>query len=106
LEYELKKGKYEELEGEGLKSIMEEVFGTVTREGDLYVTSYGALKRLEAKLVGKSALYVSTESDTSVQEAVGVETIKRFNQFLERATGYTAKERKNRLQKKAREGKL
>jgi hypothetical protein len=106
LEYELKRGKYKDLEGEGLKNIIEEVFGTVTREGDLYVTSYGALKRLEAKLVGKSALHVSTESDTSVPEEVGVETIKRFNQFLERATGYTAKERRNRLQKKARDGKL
>jgi hypothetical protein len=34
------------------------------------------------------------------------ETLRRWNVFLEQATGFTSKERSKRLQKKAKEGKL
>ena len=34
------------------------------------------------------------------------ETIKKWNEFLQQVTGFTSKERRNRLQKKAKEGKL
>ncbi|HPD08781.1 MAG TPA: DUF5611 family protein [Methanomassiliicoccales archaeon] len=37
---------------------------------------------------------------------MAADTIKRWNDFLERATGFTSKERRNRLQKKAKDGKL
>lgn len=106
MEYELKKGKYKELEGDGLRKILEQVFGNAWQEDDMYVTTFGALKRLETKLIGKSALYVATVSDTNTPEDVSILTIKKYNEFLEKATGFTAKERRNKLQKKAREGKL
>jgi len=44
---------------------------------------------------------VSTVSHEYVQN-----TIKAYNTFLEKVTGYTAKERGKRAQKKAKEGKL
>jgi hypothetical protein len=44
--------------------------------------------------------------DPTVPDDVAGSTIKAFNTFLERVTGYTAKERGKRAQKKAKEGKL
>lgn len=106
MEYELKRGRYRELQEGELRQIVEEVFGNVREEGQSLVASFGALTRLETKLIDKSTLLVNTTSDPSVAQEIGLETIKRYNIFLEKATGLTSKERRNRLQKKAKEGKL
>lgn len=106
MEYEIKKGHYSEIEGEGLKNILNEVFGEVAHEGDLFVSSYGALTRIESKILDKTSLLVKTQTDPGVPGEVASETIRRFNFFLERATGFTSKQRRDRLQKKAKEGKL
>jgi hypothetical protein len=106
MEYEIKKGHYSEIEGDGLKNITTEIFGRASQEGDVTVSSYGALARVEARILSKSSLLVNTESGASAPDDVALETIKRFNLFLERITGFTSKQRRNRLQKKAKEGKL
>jgi hypothetical protein len=106
LEYEIKKGHYSEIEGDGLKNVLTEIFGNASQEGDILVSSYGALTRLEAKVLSRTSLLVNTKSDTAAPNEVASETIKRFNFFLERATGFTSKQRRDRLQKKAKEGKL
>ncbi|MBM4237300.1 MAG: hypothetical protein FJ151_02315 [Euryarchaeota archaeon] len=106
MEYELKRGRYQELQEGGLRQIVEEVFGNVLEEGQSLVASFGALTRLETRLLDKSTLLVNTTSNPSVAQEAGLETIRRYNLFLERATGFTSKERRNRLQKKAKEGKL
>ena len=106
MEYEIRKGHHSEIDGDGLKNIMTEVFGKASQEGDMIVSSYGALARVEAKILGKASVLVNTRSDLSAPNDVASETIKRFNLFLERATGFTSKQRRNRLQKKAKEGKL
>ncbi|QLH75357.1 MAG: DUF5611 family protein [Methanomassiliicoccales archaeon] len=106
MDYDIKKGLSSSLEGDGLMNIVKEVFGNAMVEGDLVVSSFGALGRLETKLLSKSSLFVSTQMKKDVTPEVGAETIKRYNIFLEKATGYTAKERAKRAQKKAKEGKL
>jgi hypothetical protein len=44
--------------------------------------------------------------DPTVNDDVALQTIRAYNTFLERATGYSAKERGKRAQKKAKDGKL
>ncbi|MDD1768393.1 MAG: DUF5611 family protein [Methanomassiliicoccales archaeon] len=106
MEYDIRKGHYAEIEGDGLKRIMTDLFMKASQEGNSVISSYGALARIEAKILSKSSLSVNTESDPSVPNDVASDTIRRFNLFLERATGFTSKQRRDRLQKKAKEGKL
>ena len=84
---------------------MKEIFGNVDKKEDRYVSSFGALKELRAWQGGKNVLCVETEMDPSVDDETAQRTIKAYNTFLERATGYTAKERGKRAQKKAKQGK-
>jgi len=70
-----------------------------------YRLSYGALKKLTIRVA--DTLLVDTESSTSVPEAVMIDTNARFRCFLEKATGYTAKQRAKKAQeavKRAKEG--
>ncbi len=106
MEYDVKKGRGAALEGDGLKDLMEEAFGRVTEKDDMLVATYGALAKIEAKLMNKSTLVVNTASNTGVSDEVATDTIKRYNGFLEKATGFTSKQRRDRLQKKVKEGKL
>jgi hypothetical protein len=55
--------------------------------------SFGAIKEMKAWVQDKK-LHVETLSDMSVKdEKLIKDTNKRFRDFLEEATGYTAKER-------------
>ncbi len=105
-EYEVRKGHQENIAHDRLKAIMQEVFGNVQeRDGRLF-SSFGALKELHAWPCKKNVLCVETISDRTVSDEIAQQTIKAYNAFLEKATGFTAKERSKRLQKKAKEGKL
>jgi hypothetical protein len=106
MDYEVKKGHGKEIEGDGLKKIIEEVFGSAQMEGDMIVAKYGAMTHLEAKIKDKATIIVNTTTDTKANVEVAADTIKQYNLFLEKATGFTSKERRTRLQKKAKEGKL
>jgi hypothetical protein len=106
MDYEVKKGHGKELEGDGLRKITEEVFGSAKIEGDMVVSKYGAMTHLEAKVKDKATITVNTSTDTKASVEVAADTIKQYNAFLEKATGFTSKERRTRLQKKAKEGKL
>lgn len=103
--YDVKRGHGKTLEGDGLRSLLEEVFGEVTEaEGVLHVRQ-GALRDLTAWYDGKT-LYVDTNMERDVDDATAGATIQAYNAFLQRATGFTAKQRRQRVQKKAKEGKL
>lgn len=106
MDYDIKKGNYANLEGDGLRKMMEAAFGSVTVEGDTCVSSYGAMTRIEVRLLSKTSMDISAVTDKNASPEVASDTIKKWNEFLERATGFTSKERRNRLQKKAKEGKL
>ncbi len=106
VEYDIKKGWYAKIEGDGLKALMEEAFGEVREEGDLLVSSYGAMSRVEAKVISKTQLHVATEADPEAEDATILDTKRALNRFVEAATGFDAKARMKRAQKKAKEGKL
>jgi hypothetical protein len=88
---------------EALEPVVREVFGDAAREGDHVRASFGALKLLIVRPVGKE-LGVETTMDPKVSTEVARETIARYNRFLETATGYSTKERAKRLRKSAGEG--
>jgi hypothetical protein len=83
---------------------MEEIFQVAPQEnGGKYVINYGAIKELKAWVDNKT-LFVETQSDLNVKdEKVILDTNKKFRDFLEEATGYTAKERL-KMAKKAVQG--
>ncbi len=61
-----------------------------------YRLSYGALQKITIRVA--DTLLVDTESSASVPEAVMIDTNARFRCFLEKATGYTAKQRAKKAQ--------
>lgn len=91
-EYSFKRGF--KPENERIKNVLEEIFDMKPTEGDgKYALQYGAIKELKTWVQDKK-LHVETTSDLSVKdEKLIIDTNKKFRDFLEEATGYTAKER-------------
>jgi hypothetical protein len=106
MEFDIKKGHGSSLEGDGLKNIMTGLFDDVKEENGAYVASFGPIKRLEVKLLSKNLLSVTSEADKTASEEDMAVSHKKYNVFMEQATGFTSKERSKRLQKKAKEGKI
>lgn len=103
--YEIKRGHFKNLEGDGLRKLLEETFGDVKVDGERLRVSYGAIREMTVWTDGKM-LYVDTTMERSVDDQTAAATIRAYNSFLERATGFTSKQRRERLQKRAKEGKL
>jgi hypothetical protein len=83
-----------------LAQVCQTHFGTAAIEGDSVRAQWGAIERLTARGDGKE-LAVELVMNPKVEEAVAAETIRRYNSFLEDATGFTTKERAKRLRKSA-----
>jgi len=105
---DIKRGHWRTIDGDGLRSLMEEHFeGPVEVDGEgWHLVEYGALKPLKVKMLSKSELEVLTVSDPDVADDLAGESIRRFNRFLEAATGFNSKQRKKRLNEKAKKGQL
>jgi hypothetical protein len=106
MDFDIKKGHSASLEGDGLKDLMKSVLGEVKEENGVLVSSFGATTRFEVKLLSKTALSVVSSSDKNATAEAMMESNRKYNDFMEKATGFNAKERSKRLQKKAKEGKL
>lgn len=91
MDYSFKRGFKPDLER--IEKVLEEEFPAEIRqeEGKLLL-SYGALKSVCVSITGKK-LTVTTESAIGASDLVAMDTNKRFRNFLEKATGYTAKQR-------------
>ncbi len=75
-------------------------FGSAQVDGEAVFASYGAISRISARATGRE-LTIEVTMNPKVPEEVARETIRRYNQFLEAATGYSSKERAKRLRKSA-----
>ncbi|MDO5853497.1 MAG: DUF5611 family protein [Thermoplasmata archaeon] len=108
MEYDIKKGWFKNIEGDLLEKMMADVFGNVKAEGDLLVSSYGVLDRIEVKVLAKDKLDIATvnKEGCSSDDSAILDSKRRLNEFAEKATGFDAKARMKRAQKKAKEGKL
>lgn len=81
-----------------LEEICRDVFGDATIQGERIASRYGAITSLEVWPVERE-LAVEVRTDPSVPADVQAETIRRYNRFLEEATGFNSKERAKRLRK-------
>ena len=106
-EFDIKKGWYSKIEGDLLPKLMEEVFGNVKAEGDVYVSSFGVLEAVKVKAVSKTIMAIDTVNKTgSFSDDEILNSKRALNKFMELATGFDAKTRMKREQKKAKEGKI
>ena len=105
---DIKRGHWKAIDGDGLRNLMETHFdASVQVDGEgWHEVEYGALRPLRVKMLSKAEMEVLTVSDPDVPNEVASESIRRYNKFLEAATGFNSKQRSKRLQKKAKEGKL
>jgi len=101
--YELRRGHGKNLEGDRLRVLAAEAFGSATVEDGKVVASFGAIEKLVAWTDGKQ-LFVDLTMKPGVPDALATETITRNNRFLEAATGHTAKERAKKAQEAAKKG--
>lgn len=107
MDYDIKRGWYKNIEGDLLAKMMEDVFGNVTPEGELLVSSYGVLARIEVRVLAKDKMEIVTVNrDGPSGDDEILDSKRRLNLFAEKATGFDAKTRMKRAQKKAKEGKL
>jgi len=106
MDFDMKKGHGASLEGDGLKNLMTSVLGDVSEENGALVTSFRATTRFEVRLLSRSVLSVVSTSDKNATTEAMMVSNRKYNDFMEKATGFNAKERSKRLQKKAKEGKL
>jgi len=78
---------------ERIREVLEEEFPAEIKEADgMLSLSFGALKSIQVSINNKK-LNVSTESDSDAKDDQILDTNKRFRNFLEKATGYNAKQR-------------
>lgn len=102
---DIKRGLYSNIEGDKLKDLMTEVFGNCKEQDDWLVSDYGAMKPIKIKVLSKSELAMEINT-VSIPDDQVIDTMKKRNAFLERATGFTAKQRLKRLKDKAKKGTL
>ncbi|MFQ5909268.1 MAG: DUF5611 family protein [Thermoplasmata archaeon] len=99
--YPIKRGCKENLQLVNLRALVNGSFGDCREEEGKLLAAFGALAHISVWSDGKD-LIVDTEMDASVPNDVAMETIRRFNDFLLKTTGYTSKERKKRTEKEAK----
>jgi hypothetical protein len=93
--------KRRELNLPQLEEKLHRTFGNCREEGGILHATFGALRDLRVSVEG-SQLRVETDMDPKVPPDLQAETIRRYNAFLQEATGYTAKQRASRIQKAIR----
>lgn len=101
--YDVKRGHFENIEGDQLKELMEETFGSVREEEEKLITEYKGIDHLEIWTEGRTGLWVDIEMNDDVDGETAKETIDKWNDFLREATGFNAKKRKERAKKNAKE---
>jgi len=107
MDYDIKKGWFKNVEGDALAQLMKEVFGNVKVVGDKCVSSYGVLEVIEVTVLGKDKLDITTKNrDGPMTDDEILDSKRKLNTFAEKATGFDAKARMKRAQKKAKEGTL
>jgi hypothetical protein len=102
MDYSFKRGFKPDMER--IQKALEEEFPVeIKQEKDSLTLGFGALKSINVSINGKK-LNVTTESELGVSDEVALDTNKRFRNFLEKATGYNAKQRMQMAKKESTKG--
>lgn len=104
-DYELRRGHWKNIDGERLLHLLQDVFSDGRKEGSGYVVeNFGALTRLYCEQLGKTHVRVDTAMNQKVSNDDAQKTLRAYNDFLELATGYDAKQRAKRAQSETKKG--
>ena len=103
-DFDVRPGHFKTLGGnDGLEALMKELFGNANREGDHVVASFKLMTRVAARFKDAKLVEIEIVTDSSNPEhADAWPTIEARNKFMERATGYNTKERKKKLEARAK----
>jgi len=102
---DIKRGNYSKIEGDKLFELMKEIFGNCSMDGDWLISEYGAMKPIKIKVLNKNEIAMEIIT-VEIPEDQVLDTMRKRNAFLEKATGFTSKERLKRLKDKAKKGGL
>ena len=100
--FEIKRGHGKTLEDGGLKTLMEEEFGDVAEDNNLYSCSFKALKTINVEFASITEIRVKTEMDPDASLEDATEAHQAYNRFMEAATCFNAKQRVDRAKAKAK----
>ena len=109
MDYDIKKGWFKNIEGDALAQLMESIFGNVKKDGDKLVSTYGVMETIEVTVLSKDKMDITTKNVPDAEKCSDDEILdskRKLNVFAEKATGFDAKARMKRAQKKAKEGTL
>jgi hypothetical protein len=97
-----------------LPMVFDACFDAHKKEGDWLAGSFGSMPQIKVRYEGKKEFVVDTVTDkTFAQKVAGgdrdamqvaMDTQRRWNEFLEAATGYDAKQRSKKIQEAAKKG--
>ena len=88
MEYDIKKGWFKNIEGDLLEKMMGDVFGNVKQEGDILVSTYGVLDRIEVKVLAKDKLDIVTvnKDGCEANDDAILDSKRRLNEFAEKGS--------------------
>jgi hypothetical protein len=100
--FEIKRGHGKTLENGGLKSLMEEEFGEINEDGNLFTASFKALTKMDVEFVSITEIRIETETDAKASPEDSLETHQAYNRFMQNVTAFNAKQRIDRAKAKAK----
>lgn len=107
VQYDIKRGWFKNIEGPALEALMKEVFGNCQMNGNVLTSKYKVLSKIEVEVIDKNTMRVETTSgDGAKSDADILDSKRKLNIFVEKATGFDAKARMKRAQDKAKKGEL
>jgi len=105
VQYDIKRGWFENIDGGNLEKMMKEIFGNCRKDGNVLTSKYGVLERIDAEIMSKNILRVETAGrDGPKADGEILDSKRKLNLFVEKATGFDAKARMKRAQDKAKKG--
>ena len=81
---------------------MEEEFGVVNEDENIFSTSFKALTKMEVEFVSITEIKVETETDNDATPEDSLDAHQAYNRFMKNVTGFNAKQRIDRAKAKAK----
>ena len=100
--FEVKRGHGKSLENGGLKAIMEEEFGEISENGNLFTATFKALTSINVEFVSITEIRVETETDNEASVEDSLAAHQAYNRFMQAVTAFNAKQRIDRAKAKAK----
>ena len=100
--FEVKRGHGKTLENGGLKTMMEEEFGDIVEDGNLFSGSFKALKSIKVEFVSITEIKVETETENEAAPEDSLDAHQAYNRFMQSVTSFNAKQRIDRAKAKAK----